>query len=409
METLLDPALQSCPYAYYQRLRAESPVYRMPDTGFYLITNYELCREIIREPDIFVSGVTPMNLNPEAAPEEVSAIYRDHGWMPAASCSTSDPPRHTQVRALLSKLFTTAKVRSMVPHIRETAHHLVDGFMTGGECEFVNSFSHPLPMIIIAEQIGVSTRDLDTFKEWSDAIVEMFGMMISRQRQLECARLIVDMQHFFKQQIDLRREHPQDDLLTILADSRYENGQEIPMNELLTIVTVDLLASGNETTTAGISSGTMLLAEQPQLLATLKAEPELIPVFVEEVLRLESPAQGMFREVVKETTLGGTFFKPGDILSLRFGAANRDEAEFPDADQVNLQREKPGKHLAFGVGRHHCIGAPLARQEMLISFQVLIQRLEDIRLKYPAKAHPYTPSFFGRNLQALDIEFKAAR
>lgn len=405
METLLDPATQACPYQYYQRLRAQCPVYQMPDTGFYLVTNYELCRQIIREPDLFVSGVTPMNLNPEAAPEAITAIYRDHGWMPAASCSTSDPPRHTQVRALLAKLFTTAKIRSMEPHIHETANNLVDTFAEAGHCEFVKSFAHPLPMTIIAEQIGVSANDIDTFKAWSDAIVELFGMMISKERQIECAKLIVDMQHFFKKLIEERRENPHDDLLTVLASSRYENGEEIPMNELLTIVTVDLLASGNETTTAGIASGMMLLAEQPHILEELKAAPELIPVFVEEVLRLESPAQGMFREVAEDTTLGGTTFKKGDILSIRFGAANRDESAFANADQVDLHRAKPGKHLAFGMGRHHCIGAPLARQEMLASFQVIVERLENIRLKNQNTAHRYTPSFFGRNLERLDIEF----
>jgi cytochrome P450 len=406
VEDLMDPAVQACPYSLYQRLRAEAPIYQMPATGFYLVTSFDLCRDIIRQPDTFISGVSPMALKSDGMPEEVMAIYKRQGWIPKASCSTSDPPRHTWVRALLAELFTTAKVRAMTPYIEQTAHRLIDEFSVSGECEFVQAFAHPLPMIIIAEQIGVSAGELDTFKNWSDAIVELFSMMISRERELECARLVVEMQHFFKQQIDQRRESPRDDILTVLANGKFESGADIPMDELLSIVTIDLLASGNETTTSGITSGMLKLIEHPDILEALQSNPKLIPNFVEEVVRLESPAQGMFREVTRETTVGGVEFRQGDVLSLRFGAANRDEAAFDNADKIDLHRKKAGNHLAFGVGRHHCVGAPLARQELITSFQVLVSRLERVALKNAEQVHKYTPSFFGRNLEALEIEFK---
>ncbi len=409
MQNLMDPEVQACPYSLYKRLRAEAPIYRMPETGFYLVTSYALCKEIIRQPDLFISGVSPLALKPDGATPEVMAVYENHGWVPTASCSTSDPPRHTKVRALLSQLFTTAKVRAMAPYIEQTAHSLIDAFEQDGECEFVKAFAHPLPMIIIAEQIGVPAEDLEIFKRWSDAIVEPFGMMIEKEREIECARLVVEMQHFFKKQIDLRRREPQDDILTTLATSNYGDGEEIPMNELLSIVTIDLLASGNETTTAGISAGMLMLAEQPRVLQALRDDPRLIPTFVEEVLRLESPAQGMFREVTRDTTIGGVNFRKGDILSLRFGAANRDSAAFHDADSIDLHRKKAGNHLAFGVGRHHCVGAPLARQELIISFRVIVDRLQGIALKNPDSVHKYTPSFFGRNLETLAITFESAR
>ncbi len=406
MQNLMDPEVQACPYPLYDRLRSQAPIYRMPDTGFYLVTRYDHCREIIRQPDLFISGVSPMALKSGGVPAEVMAIYENEGWVPSASCSTSDPPRHTQLRALLSQLFTTARVRSVTPYIAQTAHTLIDKVVSDGECEFVKAFAHPLPMVIIAEQIGVSSSDLELFKRWSDAIVELFSMMISRERELECARLMVEMQHFFKQQIDLRRANPKPDILTMLANATYDGGKAIPMNELLSIVTIDLLASGNETTTAGIASGMLKLAEQPEIFAALRERPDLIPTFVEEVLRLESPAQGMFREVTEATTIGATDFRKGDILSLRFGAANRDRAAFHDADEIDLHRKKAGGHLAFGMGRHHCVGAPLARQELITSFSVIVERLRRIRLKNPDAIHRYTPSFFGRNLEALEIEFE---
>ncbi len=406
IEDLMDPAVQACPYSLYQRLRADAPIYRMPTTGFYLVTSFDLCREIIRLPDTFISGVSPLALKSDGMPEEVMAIYETQGWIPKASCSTSDPPRHTWVRALLAELFTTAKVRAMTPYIEQTAHGLIDDLPASGDCEFVQAFAHPLPMVIIAEQIGVSAGDLDTFKSWSDAIVELFSMMIDRERALECARLVVEMQHFFKQQIDERREHPRDDILTLLAHGKNENGDEIPMDELLSIVTIDILASGNETTTSAITSGVLKLIEQPEILQALQDKPSLIPNFVEEIVRLESPAQGMFREVTQDTSIGGVKLQKGDVLSLRFGAANRDEAAFHHADTIDLHRKKSGNHLAFGVGRHHCVGAPLARQELITSFQVLVSRLQRVALRNPEQVHKYTPSFFGRNLESLEIEFE---
>ena len=405
VEDLMDPAVQACPYSLYKKLRGEAPIYKMPDTGFYLVTSFEHCREIIRQPDVFISGVAPLALKSDGVPAEVMAIYEKEGWVPKASCSTSDPPRHTWVRELLSKLFTTARVRAMTPYIEFTANQLIDSFEDQSGCEFVKAFAHPLPMIIIAEQIGVETDDLDTFKDWSDAIFDLFSMMVGPERVIECARQVVAMQHFFKDQIDLRRANPRDDILTLLANGVNDQNEPLPMDELLSIVTIDLLASGNETTTAGIASGMLILCEQPEIAQALQANPTLIPNFVEEVLRLESPAQGMFREVTKNLRVGDVDFKKGDVLSLRFGAANRDESVFHDAEAIDLHRQKAGNHLAFGIGRHHCVGAPLARQELITSFNIIIQRLQDFALKNPEQIHEYTPSFFGRNLIELDMLF----
>lgn len=404
-ENLMDPEVQSCPYHLYKKLRENEPVHKMPETGFYLVTSFELCGEVIRQPDLFLSGVSPMALQPEGVPKEVTEIYETRGWFPKASCSTSDPPRHTWVRGILSRLFTVAKVRQMKPFIEETAHHLIDKFHANGQCEFVKEFSHPLPMLVIADQIGVKSRDLQKFKEWSDAIVEPFSMMIDREREIECAHLVVEMQNYFRELIDIRRENPTDDLLSIIANAKDGNQQDLEMDEMLSIITIDLLASGNETTTAAISSGLLMLIENPATFEALKSDRNLIPNFVEEVLRLESPAQGMFREVKEATRLGGVELKAGDMLSLRFGSANRDERKFNQADDILLDRKPAGGHLAFGVGRHHCIGAPLARQELVSSFEILIDRFSHFRLASPGRPVKYTPSFFGRNPEALEIIF----
>ncbi|HEU4531802.1 MAG TPA: cytochrome P450 [Steroidobacteraceae bacterium] len=406
---LMAPATQACPYAFYERLRAEAPLYRMPNTGFWLVTTYELCREVMRQPDLFASGVSPMALKPSGVPQEVIDLYSNQGWLPTASCSTSDPPRHTWVRKLLDRLFTVSRVRTLVPMIERTAHELIDGFAARGECEFVRDFAHPLPMMVIADLIGVPRKDLARFKAWSDAIVEPFSMMISREREIECARLVVEMQHYFAALIEERRAEPREDLLTVMAQAHGADGEPIALCELLSIITIDLLASGNETTTAALASGLKLLIEDPEPIARVRREPRLLETLAEEVLRLESPAQGMFRRVTADTTLGGVPLREGELLSLRFGSANRDESQFPHAARIDLDRAHPGKHLALGIGRHHCIGAALARQELISAFGALLGRCGNFRLTPGSPPPEYVPSFFGRNLRELHVSFDPAQ
>jgi cytochrome P450 len=377
----------------------------MPTTGFHLVTSFELARKAVREPDLFESGVTPMELGSDGLPPEIVEIYTAGGWLPLASCSTSDPPRHTRVRGFLQQLFTTQRVRKMKSLIDQVANELVDGFEEEGWVEFVREFAHPMPMIIIADLIGVPRTDIGRFKEWSDAIVEPFSMMITRERELECARLVVEMQHYFAELIEERQRNPQDDLLTAALEYRDVDGSAFDMQELLTILTIDLLASGNETTTAAIGSGLLLLIEAPESIADLRRDPSLFRNLAEEIIRLESPAQGMFRRVTADTELGGVPLKKGDLLSIRFGAANRDEAAFPHATRIDLHRRSPGKHLALGMGRHHCIGAALARQELISAFTILLERLDNFRLTSGAAGPEYVPSFFGRNLKELHVSF----
>ncbi len=405
---LMDPKVQQCPYDFYRATREQAPVYRMPQNGFYLVTSFDLCREVIRQPDLFASGVSPMALREGEVPQDIIDIYVNQGWIPLASCSTSDPPQHTRVRAFLEPLFTARRVREITPLIDRTVSNLLDGLAGRSDIEFVHEFSHPLPMIVIAELIGVPHTDLTRFKAWSDAIVEPFSMMVSHERELECARLVVEMQQYFAALLDERRNAPREDLLTQLVKAADDPELHFNLPEQLTIITIDLLASGNETTTAAISSGLLLLMHDPESLAAVRSNRDLLHNLAEEILRLESPAQGMFRRVMKDTVLGGVALRKDEILSLRFGAANRDESQFPEAERINLRRHQPGKHLALGIGRHHCIGAQLARQELISAFGGLLERYQGFTAT-PGHAPPsYTPSFFGRNIRELYVTLQPA-
>lgn len=404
---LMEPETQACPYDFYARLRNEAPIYRMPETGFHLVTSFDLCMEVIRQPDLFASGVSPMTLRPGGIPQAVLDVYQNEGWMPVAACSTSDPPKHTRVRHVLSRLFTASSVRQITPYIDGLVNELIEKMAPDCRAEFVSQFAHPLPMMIIADQLGVSRKDLAKFKEWTDAIVEPFSMMVSPEREVECARLVVEMQHYFVEQIERYREQPDDKLISRVLNMNMDGFEPFNTAELLTVLAIDLLASGNETTMNAISSGMLLLCRQPHIIAEILAEPSLVRNLAEEILRIESPAQGMFRRVTEATEIGGVKLEEGDLLSLRFGAANRDEQQFEQPERIDLHRQQPGKHLALGIGRHHCIGAALARQELISAFSNLLPRLDNFALD---KDHPepeYIPSFFGRGLKELWITYTA--
>jgi cytochrome P450 len=313
------------------------------------------------------------------------------------------------VRDFLETLFTNKRMRTIRPLIDRTAAQLLDALEGRTEFDFVAEFSHPLPMVVIAELIGVPQVDLARFKAWSDAIVEPFSMMVSPEREVECARLVVEMQHYFAALLADRRRAPREDLLTELVRAAEDPTLGFDLQEQLTIITIDLLASGNETTTAAITSGLKLLIEDPAPIAELRRDPSLLENLAEEILRLESPAQGMFRRVTRDTTLGGIALREGELLSLRFGAANRDESQFPGAERIDLHRAQPGKHLALGIGRHHCIGSQLARQELVSAFGALLDRYESFALAPGSEAPQYAPSFFGRNLLELRVSVSPAR
>ena len=194
-------------------------------------------------------------------------------------------------------------------------------------------------------------------------------------------------------------------MISILATSELEEaGRPLDHAEVLSIL-AQFLVAGHETTASTFGWGLRLLCRNPRLQDEIRGDPALIKAFVEETLRLESPVQGLPRVVARDTVLGGVKLKAGDTVMLRFGAANRDERQFEHPDRIDLRRPQAGSHFAFGSGRHHCIGAPLARQELNLGFAALLERLENLRL---AAGHPEPhaePSFLLRNLPSLHVDF----
>lgn len=398
---LTAPEVMECPYRYYEKLRAEAPVYRVDKLGFWIISRYDLCLEAIKQPEVFSSK---MGFRPGSVPEEVTRIYEEEGFGPLPDTLVSnDPPSHTRYRKLVDRAFTAGRVAKMEAYIEQIVHELIDAFIDDGETEIMSRFAVPVPMYVIADQLGVPRSDMDKFKAWSDAAVEPLGLMISDERKIHCAKLAVEMQHYFVKVFEERRRSPQDDLITDLV-TRDVDGKPLEVPELLSILN-QLLVAGNETTTSSIGAAVVQLARDPELMDRLNDNPDLSRNFAEEVLRHESPVQGLFRMTTADVDIGGTRIPKGSLVNLRYGSANRDEQKFDCPAKFDVARKNASAHLAFGAGIHHCIGAQLARREIASCVRGLSRRLSRIRLV--DENPPHTPSVILRGLQRLHVMFDA--
>jgi cytochrome P450 len=410
---LIDSGTLECPFPAYRALRDEAPVYRIPQTGFYIVTRYDLVMEAVRNTEVFSSQINQAASGggPGAYPEVVE-LYQKEGLLFASTLISADPPQHTRYRTLVNRAFTAGRVRGMQGYIQQIVDELIDDFIGKGEVEFVAEFAIKLPIYIIADQLGVPRSDMQKFKDWSDASVPI-GLNIGLEAELARARLVIQFQRYFLARMEERRADPKDDILSDLVNARLEeqgNPEGRPLNgaELLSIIQ-QLLVAGNETTTNAFAAGMVLLLQNPDQLALLKSgDDKLMRTFCEEVLRLESPVAGLFRTTTRDTVLGGFEIPAGSLVNLRWAAANRDERVFAEPDALDVCRRNAGAQIAFGVGVHFCVGAMLAREEMFLGFRTLLNRLANIRM---ADGHPpleYHPNFILRGLKQLRLAFDRA-
>jgi cytochrome P450 len=402
----LDPAVVESPFAFYRALREEAPVYAVPGLGFTIVTRYDLLLEVIGDPARFSSRSGPAvggNANP---PAELMAIMK-RGYPPVDTLLSADPPEHTRYRSLCTRAFSGRAVARIEPYIRGVAQELAQRVKGRGEMNVPPEFGVPLPLTVIADQLGVPREDMALFKKWSDDSVAPLGGMISPQRALECAQSIVDLQHYFAAKIEERRKEARDDILSDLVDARLDGLEPLNVAEMLSILQ-QFLVAGNETTANLIASGVLLLIQNPDQLELVRGDPALIPNLVEEALRLESPVQTLFRMATCDTELGGVAIPKGARIAVSFAAANRDPAVFPDPDRFDVARKNAKEHLAFSRGEHFCIGAALARKEANIAFETLLASTKRWRFSPGKNDFRHVPSFILRGLEKLWIQYEAA-
>ena len=404
----LDARVQNCPYHAYRVLRDESPVWRDPRTGFYVITRYEDLREALLDPARFANGIrgTGRALDAERA-LRMRRLYEEKGWLPAPTLAGRDDPNHREMRAMFNEAFRPKRINEMDPFVEATARKLIDAFIDRGRCDWVKEFAVPLPLIVIGHQVGVPERDIWQIKKWTDAWVQRLGMMQTEDEERWSVEMEIEAQHYFQKVFERLRKEPDDTLLSDMVNRVIpEWGRPLNDNELHAEMMADTFVGGSETTTNAISAGVMLLIQNPDVWQRLKADPERhLKTFIEEVLRLECPVQGLFRTAAEDIELHGVRIPKGSMINIRYAAANRDEREFDGPEKLDLDREKPGRHLAFGSGVHHCLGAPLARRELYWSFRALIDRVEEMSFVPGANDFTVAPNFALRALKELHIDF----
>lgn len=345
-------------FQWFARMRREAPVYVNSRTGAISVFGYDDTQRVLSDYASFSS-----ERGGHAATEE-QAI--------SASMISSDPPRHRRLRNLVTQAFTPRAVAQLEPRITAIVAELLDQMSARGQAseeftDFIEAFAAPLPVTVIAELLGVPAERRADFRRWSDALVTNGGAggwagVAEAQREMAA---------YFGQMIARRRTEPRGDLISHLVAAQID-GQGLTPVELIGFCVL-LLVAGNETTTNLLGGAILTFDEQPEAWERLRAEPALVPSAVEEVLRYVSPVQSMFRSVAQETRLGEIVAQPGQPVVAWIGSANRDEAQFPDAERFDIARS-PNRHLAFGHGVHFCLGAPLARLEARIALEALLQR-----------------------------------
>lgn len=401
-----EPATLIDPFDYYQAAHADAPIQAVPAQNLHIVFNYDLVAEATGRTDDFSNDFQALLGGTRAQDPELKAI-REQGWPAVATLLTADPPVHTRFRKLVNLAFSMPRVNAIEADIRAKVISLIDNFADRGECEFLSDFAVPLPVSMIAKQIGLNDQ-LEQVKKWSDSAVDVLSQMITMEREIECARDGLEFQHVVKAKIDERRAHGGDDLLNDLVQARIEGEQPLNDAEILSIMN-QFMVAGNETTTSTLAGAMLQLIRNPDQLAKAAAaaggkDPKLMGNMVEEALRTETPTAGMWRVVTRDTELGGHRIAKGSMLHLRYAAANRDPARFPDPDKFDVERPNARTHLAFGKGIHMCVGNMLSRKEVTVAFDELLARLTNFEITDEA-AVTVPPNMLLRGITKLPIRF----
>jgi cytochrome P450 len=354
-----DPRWTENPFPIWDELRAHSPVvHTRRFLGCYLPTTYAAVKEIAYDTEHFSSRrVIVRDVRPEVI---------------ASPPITSDPPEHKPAKQLLLPWFTPEATKKLEPRVRAICNELIDDFIDDGKCDAAARYAKHIPVRAIAHMLGIPERDGDLFIKW---IHEMLELGIKDNDVM--MRAIQEMSNYFAGHIAHRKTHPADDLISMLMNANGKSGQPLSDAQVLGLLRL-LLIAGIDTTWSAIGASLWHLAGTPADRKRLIAEPELMPIAIEEFLRAYSPVT-MAREIVKQTTVCGCPLKPGNMVLLSFPAANRDPAMFPDADKITIDRRE-NRHAAFGLGIHRCVGSNLARMEMTVAIEEWLKRVPDFRL-----------------------------
>ena len=399
---LSSPQFNADPYPFYARLRAEAPVYRtmLPHKQVaWLVTRYEDVLGILKDERFVKDRLSAVSSEEDGKMPWVPGVFKPL----ASNMLDADEPDHTRLRALVRKAFTPRLIEQLRERIQMLCDDLLDAAQRKGGIELISDYALPVPATVIADLLGVPPEDRRKFHRWSSKIVSLSP---GAETSLEGLRAIPSVWAFIRylrKQFEQRRFDPKDDLITALVQAE-EAGDKLSEDELLAMGFL-LLVAGHETTVNLVASGTLALLEHPEQMKMLMHNPSLIKPAVEELLRYTSPVQiATERFAGEDVTIAETRIRRGELVLAVIGSANRDERQFENPDTLDITRE-PNRHLAFGKGIHHCLGAPLARMEGQIAIDTLLRRFPKLHLAVTPESLRWRRGLFLRGLEKLPLAF----
>ena len=355
------------PYPVYARLRDRSPVHYSRLSGALVISRYADVDSILRDHVRFSS-------DPDRRKSPRTGYKQP---LEERSMLFMDPPDHTRLRSLVNKAFTRPAINALEPRIRAIMSGLLDDIEDPSGFDLMEAVAIPLPVIVIAEMLGIPQQDRAQFRLWSDQRARLLEPMLTNSERKTADEASKQLSDYFLSIIKRRQGEPKDDIMSRLVHAE-EQGDTLTETEMLNMLRL-LLVAGNETTTNLLGNGMLALLRHPDQLQALRDNPGLIPAAVDEVLRYDSPVQMTLRCAVEDCDINGTHVRVGQDVILLAGAANRDPDAFINPDQLDIKRPKQD-HISFGRGIHHCLGTALARLEGRIAFEMLLERFDSLRL-----------------------------
>lgn len=391
------------PYPFYAHLRAQDPVHWDEEMGFWVLSRYVDIEALYTDERFsraqgLMRGFQRLS---ELDRQIAGPVY--HSF--SKTVFYADPPYHTHLRSLMNHAFTPRRVERLRPYVQKIVDELLDAARAESEVDLIQSLAYPLPVMVIAELLGLPAGDRDCFKKWSDDLFAILGTVRPKSQQLleQAARSLDEMTEYVRDLSRRRRDHPQDDLLTALLSVTDEDGLACPHphtastlqyggegvrehsaastltgEELVANINI-LLSTGHETTTHLIGNGLLALLQHPDQMKKLKADRRLLAPAIEEMLRYDNPVQITYRSAVADAEIQGRLIHRGDLVNTIIGSANRDPQRFSHPNRFDISRSE-GRHLGFGLGIHFCIGAPLVRLEAEIVFETILRRFPGLAL-----------------------------
>jgi cytochrome P450 len=395
------PAVNADPYPVFAALRARDPVHRSEIVGGWVLTRFADVRTCLTDARLSSDRITPFVRH--RAGRHDAPLIETLGRTLGLWAVFTDPPKHTRLRALMNRAFTTRAVERLRPHIAEIVDDLLAPVRERGEMDLIRDFAYPLPIAVIGDMIGVPAADRDALKAWSDDLATFVGSAVATPDKYgRAAASLGTMQDYFRRLLAERRRTPREDLASALLAAE-EQDDRLSEDEIVATAIL-LLFAGHETTTNLIGNGMLAMLRHPSEMARLRAQPVLASPAVEEMLRYDGPSGAMTRVALEDVDVAGVGIARGDRLFLMINAANRDPRQFDDADRFDIARD-PNRHIAFGAGIHFCVGAPLARLEGQIAIPALAA-LPELELR--AGAPEWLDSLVFRGVRSLPVGFRAA-